>query len=103
MGEKGAFLACHASTFSTQCIDLMLFLKTGLLVLSATLGLTAAQNTPPPSSITLQTHSLYPPYIDDDLQNRWFDFGGDAVSDEQNNKKFSQLQIATHILRIPCL
>ncbi|KAG2186215.1 hypothetical protein INT43_002653 [Umbelopsis isabellina] len=57
----------------------MLFLKTGLLVLSAALGLTAAQNNAPSSSITLQTHSLYPPYIDDDLQNRWFDFGGDAI------------------------
>lgn len=57
----------------------MLFLKTSLLVLGATLGLTTAQQSAP-QSITLQTHSLYPPYIDDDLQNRWFDFGGDAVS-----------------------
>ncbi|KAG0026166.1 hypothetical protein BGZ81_006569 [Podila clonocystis] len=26
----------------------------------------------------LRTHSIYMPYIDQDLQNRWFDFGGDA-------------------------
>ncbi|KAF9347630.1 hypothetical protein BGX26_000897 [Mortierella sp. AD094] len=27
----------------------------------------------------LRTHSIYMPYIDQDLQNRWFDFGGDAL------------------------
>ncbi|KAG0057440.1 hypothetical protein BGZ83_010008 [Gryganskiella cystojenkinii] len=27
----------------------------------------------------LRTHSMYMPYIDQDLQNRWFDFGGDAM------------------------
>jgi mannose-binding lectin 2 len=26
----------------------------------------------------LQTHSLYAPYIDQDLQNRWWDFSGDS-------------------------
>ncbi|KAI0317418.1 concanavalin A-like lectin/glucanase [Amylostereum chailletii] len=26
----------------------------------------------------LRTHSLFAPYIDQDLQNRWWDFGGDA-------------------------
>ncbi|KAF9425167.1 hypothetical protein BGZ76_003391 [Entomortierella beljakovae] len=26
----------------------------------------------------IRTHSIYMPYIDHDLQNRWFDFGGDA-------------------------
>ncbi|KAF8985799.1 hypothetical protein BGZ46_001767 [Entomortierella lignicola] len=28
---------------------------------------------------SLRTHSIYMPYIDQDLQNRWFDFGGDAL------------------------
>jgi mannose-binding lectin 2 len=27
----------------------------------------------------LRTHSIYMPYIDQDLQNRWFDFGADTV------------------------
>ncbi|KAF9112723.1 hypothetical protein BGX27_002898 [Mortierella sp. AM989] len=27
----------------------------------------------------LRTHSIYMPYIDQDLQNRWFDFGGDTL------------------------
>ncbi|CAG8604664.1 6984_t:CDS:2 [Funneliformis mosseae] len=31
------------------------------------------------SVIPLRTHSIYMPYIDMDLQNRWFDFGGDTV------------------------
>ncbi|GBC05348.1 hypothetical protein RclHR1_06190007 [Rhizophagus clarus] len=29
--------------------------------------------------IPLRTHSIYMPYIDQDLQSRWFDFGADAV------------------------
>jgi len=29
-------------------------------------------------TVQLRTHSLYAPYIDQDLQNRWWDFGADA-------------------------
>ncbi|KAF7782795.1 hypothetical protein Agabi119p4_2171 [Agaricus bisporus var. burnettii] len=29
-------------------------------------------------TLNLRTHSLYAPYIDQDLQNRWWDFGADA-------------------------
>jgi len=29
-------------------------------------------------TIQLRTHSIHPPYIDEDLQNRWWDFGADA-------------------------
>jgi len=29
-------------------------------------------------TVRLQTHSLFAPYIDQDLQNRWWDFGADA-------------------------
>jgi len=29
-------------------------------------------------TVSLRTHSLYAPYIDQDLQNRWWDFGADA-------------------------
>ncbi|KAF7731013.1 hypothetical protein EC973_001059 [Apophysomyces ossiformis] len=32
-------------------------------------------------SAPLRTHSISMPYIDDELQNRWFDFGADAVID----------------------
>ncbi|KAI8065158.1 legume-like lectin family-domain-containing protein [Gongronella butleri] len=31
------------------------------------------------SSVILRTHSISMPYIDDELQNRWFDFGGDTI------------------------
>ncbi|KAE9962776.1 hypothetical protein BLS_010019 [Venturia inaequalis] len=30
-------------------------------------------------SIVLRTHSLAVPYLDSDMQSRWFDFGGDAI------------------------
>jgi lectin, mannose-binding 2 len=30
-------------------------------------------------SISLRTHTLNPPYLDSDMQSRWFDFGGDTV------------------------
>ncbi|POR37223.1 L-type lectin-like domain-containing protein [Tolypocladium paradoxum] len=30
-------------------------------------------------SISLRTHSLQQPYLDSDMQSRWFDFGGDTV------------------------
>ncbi|KAG2228033.1 hypothetical protein INT45_012057 [Circinella minor] len=31
------------------------------------------------ASVPLRTHSISMPYIDDELQNRWFDFGGDTL------------------------
>lgn len=31
------------------------------------------------SLIPIRTHSLYMPYVDHDMQNRWFDYGGDAI------------------------
>lgn len=31
------------------------------------------------SLIPIRTHSLYMPYVDLNLQNRWFDFGADAI------------------------
>ncbi|CAG8746708.1 3054_t:CDS:2 [Gigaspora margarita] len=40
------------------------------------------------SIIPLRTHSLYMPYIDQDLQNRWFDFGADTVI---NTNKYIRL------------
>ncbi|RPA87625.1 hypothetical protein BJ508DRAFT_410385 [Ascobolus immersus RN42] len=30
-------------------------------------------------SVPLRTHSLYQPYLDSDLQSRWFDWGGDTI------------------------
>ncbi|EGO00772.1 hypothetical protein SERLA73DRAFT_178703 [Serpula lacrymans var. lacrymans S7.3] len=29
-------------------------------------------------TVQLRTHSIFPPYIDQDLQNRWWDFGADS-------------------------
>ncbi|CCO31760.1 L-type lectin-like domain-containing protein C126,08c [Rhizoctonia solani AG-1 IB] len=29
-------------------------------------------------TVPLRTHSIYAPYVDQDLQNRWFSFGGNA-------------------------
>ncbi|KAK5147704.1 vesicular integral-membrane protein VIP36 precursor [Cryomyces antarcticus] len=35
--------------------------------------------TPDVKSIPLRTHSLVSPYLDSDMQSRWFDFGGDTI------------------------
>jgi mannose-binding lectin 2 len=29
-------------------------------------------------TVQLRTHSIFAPYIDQDLQNRWWDFGADS-------------------------
>ena len=33
----------------------------------------------------IKTHSLVPPYISSDFQNKWWDFGGNTVVDSNNN------------------
>jgi len=39
-------------------------------------------------TVQLRTHSLYAPYIDQDLQNRWWDFGADSYV---NTNKYVRL------------
>ncbi|KIJ66033.1 hypothetical protein HYDPIDRAFT_130167 [Hydnomerulius pinastri MD-312] len=53
------------------------------LALSLVLGVYAAADTRVANrtierTVQLRTHSIHPPYIDQDLQNRWWDFGADA-------------------------
>ncbi|KAF9190963.1 hypothetical protein BGZ51_007981 [Haplosporangium sp. Z 767] len=38
----------------------------------------------------LRTHSIYMPYIDQELQNRWFDFGGDAIINTNTHIRLTQ-------------
>ncbi|KAK7530238.1 putative lectin family integral membrane protein [Phyllosticta citribraziliensis] len=57
---------------------------TSLLLLASSFGLGAsaqddAAAEPEVKSIPLRTHSLSTPYLDSDMQSRWFDFGGDTV------------------------
>ncbi|KAI9311353.1 legume-like lectin family-domain-containing protein [Dichotomocladium elegans] len=52
----------------------MRFITAILAVAFSVVSTTVAQ-----PSVMLRTHSISMPYIDDELQNRWFDFGGDAV------------------------
>ncbi|OSC97331.1 legume-like lectin [Trametes coccinea BRFM310] len=63
----------------------MLFKKLLYLVALLPVGILAAlddkaklANRTIDRTVSLRTHSIYPPYIDQDLQNRWWDFGGDA-------------------------
>ncbi|KAF9416534.1 hypothetical protein BGZ94_010193 [Podila epigama] len=50
----------------------------GITLLSAGGMLMTAYADEDKGEYPLRTHSIYMPYIDQDLQNRWFDFGGDA-------------------------
>jgi len=52
-------------------------LGTAVSLLAAWLGPAAAAGDEM-KTISLRTHSLSPPYLDADMQNKWFDFGGDA-------------------------
>jgi len=46
--------------------------------LTGSLGVGLSEN-PDVKAIALRTHSLEPPYLDSDMQSRWFDFGGDTI------------------------
>ncbi|KAK7548136.1 putative lectin family integral membrane protein [Phyllosticta citricarpa] len=56
---------------------------TSLLLLVSSFGLGASAQYDSTQrevkSIPLRTHSLSMPYLDSDMQSRWFDFGGDTV------------------------
>ncbi|KAL7749422.1 hypothetical protein RI367_005293 [Sorochytrium milnesiophthora] len=49
-----------------------------LLAVSRTPAASAAGNKDP-NQVYVSTQSLYPPYIDSDMSNRWWDFGGATV------------------------
>lgn len=38
----------------------------------------------------LRTHSLHAPYVDQDLQNRWWDFGADAIVNTNRHIRLTQ-------------
>ncbi|KIR33941.1 lectin, mannose-binding 2 [Cryptococcus deuterogattii 99/473] len=41
-------------------------------------------------TVPLRTHSLAAPYVDTDLQNRWWDFGGDAIINTNKHVRLTQ-------------
>ncbi|WRT70385.1 uncharacterized protein IL334_007383 [Kwoniella shivajii] len=41
-------------------------------------------------TIPLRTHSLAAPYVDSDLQNRWWDFGGSAIINTNKHVRLTQ-------------
>ncbi|KAF6761117.1 lectin [Ephemerocybe angulata] len=41
-------------------------------------------------TVQLRTHSIYAPYIDQDLQNRWWDFGADAYINTNKHIRLTQ-------------
>jgi len=71
---------------SIQMILLYNLLSLSLFAFSHFLGLAHAAdddktkigNSTIERTVQLRTHSLFAPYIDQDLQNRWWDFGADA-------------------------
>ncbi|KAF1917237.1 vesicular integral-membrane protein VIP36 precursor [Ampelomyces quisqualis] len=57
---------------------------TGLCLLAGSLAGALARSgglaeDPNIKAISLRTHSLEPPYLDTDMQSRWWDFGGDTI------------------------
>ncbi|OAX42807.1 hypothetical protein K503DRAFT_766421 [Rhizopogon vinicolor AM-OR11-026] len=43
-------------------------------------------------TLQLRTQSIFPPYIDQDLQNRWWDFGGDAYINTNKHIRLTRPQ-----------
>ncbi|KZT22503.1 hypothetical protein NEOLEDRAFT_1119579 [Neolentinus lepideus HHB14362 ss-1] len=43
-------------------------------------------------TVQLRTHSIYAPYIDQDLQNRWWDFGADAIVNTNKHIRLTRNQ-----------
>lgn len=41
-------------------------------------------------TIPIRSHSIYAPYVDSDLQNRWFDFGGSTIIDTNKQIRLTQ-------------
>ncbi|KAG6816593.1 hypothetical protein H0H87_004819 [Tephrocybe sp. NHM501043] len=41
-------------------------------------------------TVQLRTHSIYAPYIDQDLQNRWWDFGADSYVNTNKHIRLTQ-------------
>ncbi|KAG9044041.1 hypothetical protein FS837_008856 [Tulasnella sp. UAMH 9824] len=64
------------------------------LLLAATLVCAAKKKEepeePPETLVPLRTHSIYAPYVDQDLQNRWFDFGGEAYVNTNKHIRLTQ-------------
>ncbi|KAG6035157.1 hypothetical protein E4U41_006235 [Claviceps citrina] len=48
-------------------------------LLAGLAGTAQAEDASDLKSILLRTHSIQQPYLDSDMQSRWFDFGGDAL------------------------
>ncbi|KAK7057726.1 mannose ER-golgi intermediate compartment [Favolaschia claudopus] len=64
----------ETSATSTHCLDLPEFINIDNLESLCVDDTAGAIHL----TVQLRTHSLYAPYIDQDLQNRWWDFGADA-------------------------
>ncbi|KAG0139827.1 hypothetical protein CROQUDRAFT_665964 [Cronartium quercuum f. sp. fusiforme G11] len=41
-------------------------------------------------TIPIRSHSIYAPYVDSDLQNRWFDFGGSTIINTNKHIRLTQ-------------
>lgn len=41
-------------------------------------------------TIPIRTHAIWSPYVDTDLQNRWYDFGGSTILDTSQHVRLTQ-------------
>ncbi|KAG9038339.1 hypothetical protein FRB95_001751 [Tulasnella sp. JGI-2019a] len=70
------------------------FLHAVLALLSVFVGSIHAAGAPTDegtdSLLPMRQHSIYAPYVDQDLQNRWFDFGGEAYVNTNKHIRLTQ-------------
>ncbi|KAL5531974.1 hypothetical protein ACEPAF_5537 [Sanghuangporus sanghuang] len=61
-------------------VQILIFLPLGILAAKdKKKDVKNAKNVTIDRLVNLRTHSVYAPYIDQDLQNRWWDFGADTI------------------------
>ncbi|KAI5123799.1 hypothetical protein M0805_009094 [Coniferiporia weirii] len=68
----------HAVMFTRLLLQLLVLLPLGALAAKDSKSGKDMKNATIDRTVNLRTHSIYAPYIDQDLQNRWWDFGADA-------------------------
>ncbi|ORZ40021.1 legume-like lectin family-domain-containing protein [Catenaria anguillulae PL171] len=69
----------HIPHGSSRSMATTLVATLALVAMTSLVATVSAVHNPEDTVLFIRTQSLYPPYIDHEMSNRWFDFGGDTI------------------------